>query len=51
LQSPEPAPLGSLFESLSMTTEASVREMGDQFADALLAWPEICDNSKAFRPD
>ena len=51
LQSPEPAPLGSLFEGKSMTTEASVREMGDQFADALLAWPEICEVSKDFRPD
>ena len=51
LQSPEPAPLGSLFEGESKTTEASVREMGDQFADALSAWPEICEASKAFRPD
>jgi hypothetical protein len=51
LQSPEPAPLGSLFEGNSMTTEASVREMGNQFADALSAWPEICETSKAFRPD
>ena len=51
LQSPEPTPLGSLFEGESITTEASVREMGDQFADALSAWPEICEASKAFRPD
>ena len=51
LQSPEPAPVASLFEGDSMTTEASVREMGNQFADALSAWPEICDISKSFRPD
>jgi len=51
LQSPEPAPAESLFEGDSMTTEASVREMGNQFADALSAWPEICETSKTFRPD
>ena len=51
LQSPEPAPAESLFEGDSMTTEASVREMGNHFADALSAWPEICETSKTFRPD
>jgi len=51
LQSPEPAPVESLFEGDSMATEASIREMGNQFADALSAWPEICEASKAFRPD
>ena len=51
LQSPEPAPIRSLLEGDSITTEASVREMGNQFADALSAWPEICEASKAFRPD
>ena len=51
LQSPEPVPLESLFEGDSMSTEASIREMGNQFADALSAWPEICEASKAFRPD
>ncbi len=51
LQRPEPAPVRSLLEGDSITTEASVREMGNQFADALSAWPEICEASKAFRPD
>ncbi|MAB27604.1 MAG: hypothetical protein CL580_08145 [Alteromonadaceae bacterium] len=51
LKSPEPAPVRSLLEGDSITTEASVREMGNQFADALSAWPEICETSKAFRPD
>ena len=51
LQRPEPAPIASIFGGDSQTTEASVREMGNQFADALSAWPEICETSKAFRPD
>lgn len=51
LQRPEPAPVASLFGGDSLTTEASVREMGNQFADAVSAWPEICETSKAFRPD
>ena len=51
LQRPEPAPLASLFGGDSQTTEASARDMGNQFADALSAWPEICEISKAFKPD
>jgi len=51
LKSPEPAPVRSLLEGDPITTEASAREMGNQFADALSAWPEICEASKAFRPD
>ena len=51
LQSPEPKPVESLLEGDSVATEASIREMGNQFADALSAWPEICEASKAFRPD
>ena len=51
LQSSEPTPLASLLEGDTPTTEASLREMGNQFADALAAWPEICEASKAFKPD
>ena len=51
LQSPEPAPVRSHLEGDSINTEASVREIGNQFADALSAWPEICETSKAFRPN
>ena len=51
LQSTEPTPVRSLLEGDSINTEASVREMGSQFADALSAWPEICETSKGFRPD
>lgn len=51
LQRPEPAPIASIFGSDTQTTEASVREMGSQLADALSAWPEICEASKSFKPD
>ena len=42
----EPAPLESLFEGDSMNTEASIREMGNQFADALSAWPKFVRQAK-----
>ena len=51
LQRPEPAPIESIFGGESLTTETSLREMGNQFADALSAWPEICEASKSFKPD
>ena len=48
LQSLEPTPLASLVEGDTSITEASLREMGNQFADALAAWPEICEAAKSF---
>jgi hypothetical protein len=48
LQSAAPTPLTSMLEGDTSTTEASLREMGNQFADALAAWPEICEAAESF---
>ena len=50
LQTPEPTPVASLLAQETLTSTDSVKQMGSQLADALSAWPEICEAAEAFRP-
>ena len=50
LQTPETEPVGAALSKNNNASFSSLRKLGHGFADALSAWPEICQAAKSFKP-
>ena len=50
LQTPETEPLSVALSKNGSANFSSLRKLGQGFADALSAWPEICEAAKSFKP-
>jgi len=48
LQTPDAAPVSKALASSGQANWASLRNMGNNLADSLAAWPEICATAKTF---
>ena len=49
IQTPEPSPLDDHMTTRALTSLPALRTHGQHFADALSAWPEICEAAKSYR--
>jgi hypothetical protein len=50
LQTPETEPVSVALSKNGSANFSSLRELGQGFADALSAWPEICEAARSFKP-
>ena len=50
LQTPETEPVKVALSNNNNASFSSLRKLGQGFADALSAWPEICEAARSFKP-
>jgi hypothetical protein len=50
LQTPETEPVKVALSKNNNASFSSLRKLGQGFADALSAWPEICEAARSFEP-
>ena len=51
LQTPEPEPVSTKLSKTDGANFSALKKMGQGFADALSAWPEICQAATSFQPN
>jgi hypothetical protein len=50
LQTPETEPVSVALSKNGSANFSSLKKLGQGFADALSAWPEVCEAARSFKP-